>query len=190
MGTIPIRKRCQRRNIPGHAHYLTFSCFKRQPFLTRPRARQWLIESIERALIRHDVHLWAWVFMPEHVHLVIHPQRPRYSIAVILQSIKQPVSQRIVAHVRRTAPDFPGRMSDAHPAGRSAYRFWQRGGGHDRNLYSAQEIHEKIGYTHRNPVRLELVQRPEDREFSSAREYMQLRAPPLLKLDRSGVPPL
>jgi putative transposase len=190
METMPIRKRCQRRNIPGHAHYLTFSCFRRQPFLTRPRAQQWLLESLGRALERHDLHLWAWVFMPEHVHLVIHPQAPRYSIAAILQSIKQPVSQRIVAYVRRTAPDFLDRMYDAHPGGRSAYRFWQRGGGYDRNLYSAAEIHEKIGYIHRNPVRRKLVQRPEDWEFSSARDYLELRSPPLLPLDRTGVPPL
>jgi len=128
--------------------------------------------------------------MPEHVHLIIHPQAPRYSIAAILQSIKQPVSQRIVAYVRRTAPDFLDRMYDAHPGGRSAYRFWQRGGGYDRNLYSAAEIHEKIGYIHRNPVRRKLVQRPEDWEFSSARDYLELRSPPLLPLDRTGVPPL
>ena len=133
--------------------------------------------------------------MPEHVHLIIHPQAPRYSIAAILQSIKQPVSQRIVAYVRRTAPDFLDRMyaPPSHPGGPSAYRLWQRGGGYDRNLYSAAEIHEKIGFIrriHRNPVRRELVQRPEDWEFSSARDYLKLRSPSLLPLDRTGVPPL
>src|SRR4051812_32007928 len=44
---VPSRKRCKRFNLPGHAHYLTFSCFQRQPFLSRDRSRQWLIEAVD-----------------------------------------------------------------------------------------------------------------------------------------------
>jgi len=32
-------KRCRRLNEPGHAHALTFSCFRRQPFLSKDRSR-------------------------------------------------------------------------------------------------------------------------------------------------------
>jgi hypothetical protein len=34
-----------------------------------------------------------------------------------------------------------------------SYRFWQPGGGYDSNIWSAEEIHEKIGTIHANPVR-------------------------------------
>jgi putative transposase len=44
---LPHRKRCKRHDIPGHAHYLTFSCFRRQPFLTGVRARAWLVDAIQ-----------------------------------------------------------------------------------------------------------------------------------------------
>src|SRR5262249_3551906 len=36
-----------------HAHSLTFSCFRRQPFLMRERACQWLIAAIHRARTKH-----------------------------------------------------------------------------------------------------------------------------------------
>jgi hypothetical protein len=37
---VPHRKTCQRFNDPGHAHRLTFFCYRRQPFLTADRRRR------------------------------------------------------------------------------------------------------------------------------------------------------
>jgi len=42
------RKRCRRFNEAGHAHALTFSCFRRQPLLSKDRSRQWLVKAIEK----------------------------------------------------------------------------------------------------------------------------------------------
>jgi len=67
------RKLCKRYNYEGNAHYLTFSCYKNQPFLTNDRTRQWLLASIRRAQKKRLFDLWAWVIMPEHVHMVILP---------------------------------------------------------------------------------------------------------------------
>jgi putative transposase len=43
------RKKLQHFNLPGHAHELTFSCYRRLPLLSRDRTRQWMIEAIESA---------------------------------------------------------------------------------------------------------------------------------------------
>ena len=43
------RQRLQRPkayNTPGHAHELTFSCFRRIPFLAKDRACRWLADAI------------------------------------------------------------------------------------------------------------------------------------------------
>jgi len=56
----------------------------RQPFLTRDRSRSWLIEGIERALLRHPLDLWAFVIMPEHVHLLVYPTTSTIDIAAFL----------------------------------------------------------------------------------------------------------
>jgi putative transposase len=179
---MPHRKRCKRINRRGHFRYLTFSCFKRQPFLTRDRARQWLVESIIDARRRHGFHLLAWVFMPEHAHILILPQKPPFGTSPILASIKLPV----VIHVRnflvKNAPWFLAQMLDQQPNGKRAFRFWQRGGGYDRNIYSSGELFEKISYIHQNPVRRKLVTRATDWEWSSARDYAGM-GPGKLSLD-------
>jgi putative transposase len=69
---------CRRFNIPGHAHELTFSCFQRLPLLERDRTRGWLIEAIGEARKRERFDLWAFVIMPEHAHLLVHPRAPDY----------------------------------------------------------------------------------------------------------------
>jgi putative transposase len=184
----PQRKLCKRYNIPRHAHYLTFSCFQRRPLLTKDRSRQWLLRAIRRARLIHEFHIWAWVIMPEHVHLILWPQRESYSISEILYSIKKPVTNAALRYVRRHAPAFLASMQDVRPDGRIVYRFWQRGGGYDRNLVTAGEIWEKIGYVNRNPVRRGLVARPEEWTWSSAADYLGVRAVPLLPLNRESIP--
>ena len=130
------RKACERWDTPGSAHYLTCSCFDRKPFLSRDRTRQWLIDSIQYAQQKHNFHLWAYVIMPEHFHLIIWPREKNYRISRILESIKLPVTRKARHFVLTEAPEFAPQMTDRQPNGMTAIRFWLRGGGYDRNLYS------------------------------------------------------
>src|SRR5256885_16898359 len=75
---FPHRKRCARYNVAAHAHFLTFSCYKRQPFLSKDRSCQWLAEAIVAAREKHNFDLWGYVFMPEHAHLLLFPRREEY----------------------------------------------------------------------------------------------------------------
>ena len=151
-------KTCRRYNDAGHAHALTFSCFHRQAFLSRDRTRRWLIDAIEQARAKHSFDIWAYVIMPEHVHLLIHPLTVDYSISRIFSTLK-------------TAPEFAARMTDIQPNGKQTLRFWQRGGGFDRNLWNPTHVWETVDYIHANPVRRELCVHPTDWEWSSARSY-------------------
>jgi putative transposase len=172
-------KHCKRYNTPGHSHFLTFSCFHGQPFLTRQRACQWLVNSITAAREQHQFRLIAWVFMPEHVHLLIHPRQKSYSISRILSTIKLPVTIKAKNWILENAPAFLVHMLDEQPNGTRAFRFWQRGGGHDRNIWTPEELWEKIHYIHHNPVRRKLVPRATDWHWSSAADYAHLRTGPL-----------
>jgi len=42
-------KTCHRFNDPGDAHYITFSCYRRQPFLIEDRLRERLISALREA---------------------------------------------------------------------------------------------------------------------------------------------
>jgi putative transposase len=184
---LPHRKICKRYNVAGHAHALTFSCFRRQTFLSKDRSRQWLAEAVQRAREMHSLHVWAYVIMPEHAHLLIWPTRAEYDISAILNSIKQSVVQKVLLFVRRNAPLFLARMEDRQPNGKVHYRFWQRGGGYDRNVVEPTEVYRQIDYFHENPVRRGLCARPVDWHWSSAAEYAGLGAGPI-RIDREFLP--
>jgi putative transposase len=181
------RKTCKRYNHPGHAHALTFSCFQRRPFLSRDRSRQWLIEAIDRARDKQHFHVWAYVLMPEHAHVLLRPLEDAYDISEILSSIKQSVAKRAVLYVQRESPAFLRWMEDRQPGSKIHYRFWQRGGGYDRNIVEPKTAFQQIEYIHNNPVRRGLCGKPEDWIWSSAADYLEVRTGPL-RIDRQSLP--
>ena len=63
----------QNFNDPGDAHELTFSCYRGYQFMRAERTCQWMATSIDIARVSLETDLWAFVFMPEHVHLIVHP---------------------------------------------------------------------------------------------------------------------
>ena len=132
--------------------------------------------------------LWAFVIMPEHVHLVLLPHEG-ILIREILSPIKQRVTRRCLHWVEQNAPTFLARMADVQPDGTVTHRFWQRGGGYDRNLRSLADVYEKIRYVHGNPVRRGLVERAEDWPWSSAKAWGDGGDLPL-RLDRDSLPPV
>lgn len=174
------RKLRRSSDEPSVAHALTFSCFRSQSFLRSERTCKWLADAVARACQTHALDLWAYVFMPNHVHLIVWPRAGTFRLSAILAAIKLPVSRRAVAYVARHAPALLSKLRDEQPGGTSVYRFWQRGGGYDRDLHDAGTIHATIDYIHANPVRAGLVERPEQWRWSSAAFFAGNGASPLI----------
>lgn len=66
MKSTPIRKTREVWNEPGHAHFVTYSCYRRLPLLSKDRSRQWVVDAPARTLCGQNVSIWADVIMPEH----------------------------------------------------------------------------------------------------------------------------
>jgi putative transposase len=115
-------------NEPGHAHELTFTCYRRFQLLSAERTCDWLARAIDDASSKLDFALWGLVFMPEHVHLIVCPRQIEYKVAEILKAIKEPVGRKAIEHVRLHAPEWLPRIT--RQRGRRVERlFWQSGGG-------------------------------------------------------------
>ena len=177
----PPGRRQHRRNYndPGHAHELTFSCYHGFKFLASDRSCAWLIESIETA--RHELQFdaWAYVFMPEHVHLVVRPRNSEYDVAHIRKTIKAPVGRRAIKYLETNAPEWLPRITRRRGS-KTERLFWQSGGGYDRNGTEGNTLMEMIDYIHLNPVRRGLVERPEQWKWSSAAWFLSAGKPPLI----------
>lgn len=102
--------------------------------------------------------------MPEHVHLLIRPMEASYRIASILQSIKQPVGRRAIRWLRANAPNYLSALTTKS----GQVRFWQAGGGYDKNITDPEDAANVLEYIHLNPVRRELVTKATDWNWSSA----------------------
>ncbi|MBN1347540.1 MAG: transposase [Phycisphaerae bacterium] len=166
-----VRKTREAFEDPGHAHELTFTCFQGLPLLSKDRTRQWFISALQEARKKFDLELWAYVIMPEHAHVLLLPRRDDYRVGKILKAVKQPVAQRAVHHLKEHAPEWLSRLRIFRSDGRVVHRFWQQGGGYDRNIRKAGTAWKSVRYIHGNPVRRGLVARAEDWPWSSAGWY-------------------
>ncbi len=73
---MPHRKRIRHYHEPGHLHEFTFSCYQRRPLLTNDVWLEKLSRSLEVAGRAEAFDLVAFVFMPEHLHLLVFPRLP------------------------------------------------------------------------------------------------------------------
>jgi putative transposase len=136
--------------------------------LERDRVRNWFIEALAEARTTERFHLWAYVIMPEHVHLLIYPKGGDGSVSNILKAIKEPVARKAIEFLRENAPHWLPRLRVVEST-RVRHRFWQPGAGYDRNVIEIGTVLKAIDYIHANPVRRALVPRAIDWEWSSAR---------------------
>ncbi len=155
---------------PGHTHELRFSCYRRLRLLSSERTCTWLARAIDEARARWQFGLWAYVFMPEHVHLIVRPHGPDLRMAAVLKAIKQPVGRRAFLYLEAHAPRWLPRLTRERN-GRTERLFWQPGGGYDRNLVEPRTLAAAMAYIHLNPVRRGLVERASDWRWSSAGWY-------------------
>ncbi len=108
---MPATRHRKNWNVPGHAHELTFSCYRRYPMLARDRTCRWLVDAIAQARKDYDFALLAYVIMPEHVHLLLWPHQPTYDMADIRGVIKQPVARRALTYLEEHAPHWLERLT-------------------------------------------------------------------------------
>ena len=73
-------------------HFLTFSCFHRLPYLESASAKDTVLTAMEHLRARHEARIYAYVLMPEHVHLLIN-EPPAILLGQWVKVFKQTVSR-------------------------------------------------------------------------------------------------
>lgn len=156
---------------PGDLHELTFSCYRQMKLLTNDAWLRYLARSIDEAGEQFRFQLVAFVFMPEHVHLLVHPLDREPAIDDYLAAVKRPVSADVKRDLHRSRSPLLKRLTIRERPGKEAFRFWQEGPGYDRNLQQPSTVLSSIDYIHMNPVRRELVTQARLWKWSSACFY-------------------
>jgi putative transposase len=167
----PHRKLIRHFHEPGDVHELTFSCYQRMPILTNNSWRAKLSECINEACDELRCHLAAFVYMPEHVHLLVWGMEAREQVSAFLSRVKQPLSIFVRADLEAVQSQLLARLMARERPGKIVFRFWQEGPGFDRNLFTTKAVQASIDYIHVNPVKRGLCATARDWRWSSARFY-------------------
>lgn len=149
-----------------HLHFITCSCYRRQPRLGSRLRRDLFLRILEQVRERYRFDVVGYVVMPEHFHLLVsEPEQGDPSL--VMQVLKQRVARQANKRRsrRRAQPELFATAPEDPPA-----HFWQRRF-YDFNVWSKRKRVEKLRYMHRNPVARGLVPSPELWAWSSFRFY-------------------
>jgi putative transposase len=130
----------------GCFHFVTFSCYRRLPYLGTASSCALFEHSLEAMRLRYRFVVAGYVVMPEHVHLLV-GEPAKVLLSKAIQALKLSVSVQ-----SRQRPFWQARY----------YNF---------NVHNEKKRVEKLRYMHRNPVKRGLAARPDDWPWSSFRHY-------------------
>ena len=125
-------------------------------------------DAIEEARRSGGFLLFAYVLMPEHLHVVTDSRKESKDIHRFINGI---VSRRLLDHLKTSGhSDSLRKLRIEGRSDGSQYSLWHH---HPdtRLLWSEQMLWQRIQYTHLNPVRAGLVDHPNDWRWSSARIF-------------------
>lgn len=128
-----------------------------------------MINTMKHYQDKNDLIIYAYVFMPNHFHMIISnddiskimQSAKKYSARKIIENLKIDCNDAILKAFREFKPEYKTT---------SIHQVWQESF-HPKEIVSYEMLKQKIEYIHNNPVRKSLVEKPEDWEYSSAKDY-------------------
>ncbi len=150
-------------DLKGHAHFVTFSCYKRRKILDDNRAKGVVIHFLADRLRKSHGECIGFVVMPDHVHAMVDFGEPSM-LSQYMQQWKRRSSIRLKERSIKHLPAYSAAINPSDPV-------WQPRD-YDFNLFSQEKINEKLEYMHNNPVKAGLAARVDEWMYSSARWYL------------------
>ena len=141
------------------------------PVLIEARYIDPIIESLNYCRAHKGLQLFAFVVMPNHLHLIAAASA---DLNAVMRDFKRFTSRtihdRLKEDGRDTAVYWLAHATQAARRQRGELGLWADGF-HPQAVYSRDVIQQKLAYLHDNPVRKGLVQTPEEWWYSSAGWY-------------------
>lgn len=153
---------------PEAAYFVSFAtCFWIDVF-----TRHTYFSILERSLTFcrkvKNISVYAYCFMPSHVHLIFraHDENP----SDVVRDFKSHTAQRLLAEIEMYPQESRQEWMLELFAKNNPRKFWQN---HSKpiELWSDKVVKQKIHYIHMNPVVAGFVTSPEHWKYSSAKNY-------------------
>ena len=164
--------------MPDASCFITITTVGWIDVFTRLSQKFVLINSLAYCQKKKGLEIYAYCIMSNHLHILCKAQEG-YLLSNIVRDFKKFTSKRIIEKIINEPESCREWMLDyfskacSHLKRDQQYKVWQNGY-HAEICYSSKFIKQKLNYIHNNPVQDEIVEKPEDYIFSSARNYAEL----------------
>ncbi|MGH9801582.1 MAG: REP-associated tyrosine transposase [Blastocatellia bacterium] len=152
------------------APYVTIVAKDRLPVFQTDAIKTVTCNAIDEARQSHGFLLFAYVIMPDHMHLLTdQPDKP----STLLRYVKGTIAHRVIEHLKEK--NYESSLEKLqHPDWKRNHRYslWQQ----EKNVFSVFSeavFMQKANYINLNPVRAGLVERAIDYRWSSARYWQR-----------------
>jgi putative transposase len=159
---------------PDHLYFITASASQQAHHFQRDVIKRILLDSLNTGRILGQYQLYAFVIMPNHIHMIIRCLG-EYSPGDVVREYKKATSNLIIRQLeaegdRQTLEAFAKAVE--HPQ-KQHYAVWENEY-RAKNIFSPEFLSQKLDYIHQNPVQphWSLVDHPEKYIWSSARFYL------------------
>lgn len=133
-----------------HRYFLTFCTDLRQPLFCDRRVVGLTLEQISRAATECHFAVFAYCFMPDHLHMLVYGECESAECKTFISLAKQ--------------------YSGFHFRQRFGLRLWQRYG-YERTLRNGEQTASVVKYILENPVRAQLVKDVRQYQFAGSLVY-------------------
>ena len=148
---------------------------------TRPAYKRIVVEFLAYCQEQKGLDIYAWVLMTNHLHMIAGTNKADIRLSDILRDFKKYTNKKILSAIENNQQESRKawildrcRFAGNNDKKIKNYRFWQEGN-YVEQLYTYDFFKQKIDYIHLNPVKQEIVERPEDYLYSSARNYAGMK---------------
>ena len=162
--------------ITGEVYFVTDTVVDWVDIFTRPVYKHIIVDSLKYCQQHKGLIIYAWVLMSNHLHAIVGTTGEN-TLSDIWRDFKKFTSKEIIATIKTEISESRSEwmLNRFEYSGKNDkkiknYRFWQEGND-AQGIYLNEYFEQKLNYIHYNPVKAEIVNRPEDYRYSSAIDY-------------------
>lgn len=160
-------------------YFVTFTTVQWIDLFTRREYKNILVESLRYCQEHKGLLIHAFVFMTNHLHLIISRTPDGAELSDIIRDFKKFTSRRLVQAVKELPESrrewllWLFSRAGEHNPNNTQYQVWQQDS-HPVELRTLKFIRQKLNYIHDNPVKEGIVFSSAEYVYSSASVYFGL----------------
>ncbi len=168
---------------PAHLYFVTTSCVHHYPLFQRDITKRLVVDTLDCMRLRKRFKLYAFVIMPNHIHLILQC-RAEDPLGDTIRDFKKHVADRLLRayRVRKNS----AALTRLTVRGKRAHKVWAPS--YDaKDVFTPAFLRQKMTYIHNNPCQphWDLVGCAEAYLWSSARYYV-LEEAAIIPLDNAS----